>query len=219
MTSGKRRGRPPASESPASVDDILAASLRVFAERGFDGTSIAAVNRELGVSHNLIHQRFGSKEDLWFATVDWAFGKVERGMADIDPAPGNDLLGATRSTIVRFLELHAEHPEILRLVTVEGAVSSPRLTYLWDAHIGPSIMRFLAPLKTLVDAGVLSDADVRSLHFLVAHGATAPFSLVPLAEQMAPEDPRSTAAVREHAEFVADLVVAGLKARGADRSG
>ncbi|SDZ95803.1 MULTISPECIES: TetR/AcrR family transcriptional regulator [unclassified Mycobacterium] len=219
MTSEKRRGRPPASESPASVDAILAASLRVFAERGFDGTSIAAVNRELGVSHNLIHQRFGSKEDLWFATVDWAFGLVERGLADINPAPDTDLLGATRSTIVRFLELHAEHPEILRLVTVEGAVPSARLTYLWEAHIGPSIMRVLSPLKVLVDAGVLTEANIRSLHFLVAHGATAPFSLVPLAEQMAPEDPRSTAAVREHAEFVADLVVAGLKARGADRSG
>jgi TetR/AcrR family transcriptional regulator len=50
-------------------------------------------------------------------------------------------------------------------------------------------------LKPLFDLGVLSEIDIRSLHFLVAHGGTAPFSLVPFA--------------------VADVVVAGLRARGA----
>jgi TetR/AcrR family transcriptional regulator len=215
MTTGNRRGRPPADESPASADDILAAALRVFSERGFDGTSVAEINRELGVSHNLINRRFGSKDELWFAMVDWAFGRIEGGLAGVDPDPDPDPLIATRRTIVRFLELHAAHPEILRLVTVEAAAASPRLTYLWEAHIGPTIARVLAPLKVLVDAGVLTTTDIRSLHFLVAHGATAPFSLVPLAELLDPRDPRSPSAIREHAEFVADLVVGGLTARGA----
>ncbi|WP_433756719.1 TetR/AcrR family transcriptional regulator [Nocardia sp. CA-135398] len=187
----------------------------MFSERGFDGTSVAAINRELGVSHNLIHQRFGSKEALWFAMIDWAFGKIEGGLAELDTGAESDVVTATRHTIVRFLELHAAHPEILRLVTVEGASPSPRLTYLWETHIGPSIARVMAPLKVLVDAGVLTNADIRSLHFLVAHGATAPFSLVPLAELLDPQDPRRPTAVREHANFVADLVVAGLKAKGA----
>lgn len=215
MITENRRGRPPADESPASTDDILAAALRVFSERGFDGTSVAAINRELGVSHNLIHQRFGSKEELWFAMADWAFGQIEGGLVGVDPDTDPDPLTAIRRTIVRFLELHAAHPEILRLVTVEGAAPSDRLTYLWEAHIGPTVTKVLSPLKVLVDAGVLTTTDIRSLHFLVAHGATAPYSLVPLAEQLDPTDPRSPAAVRKHAEFVADLVVAGLKAREA----
>jgi TetR/AcrR family transcriptional regulator len=117
--------------------------------------------------------------------------------------------------LIQFLEVHARHPEILRLVTVEGATASPRLSYLFDAHICPLYARLTAPLKTLVDRGVLTDVDVRSLHFLVAHGGTSPFSLAPLAQMLEPIDPCDPTAARRHAEFVADLIVAGLRARGA----
>ncbi|WP_228800838.1 TetR/AcrR family transcriptional regulator [Nocardia terpenica] len=208
-----RRGRPPAELSPASLTEILGAALTVFAEHGFDGTSVAALNRELGVSHNLIHQRFGSKEGLWYATVDWAFGEIADHM-NVDVADG-DPLEAVRVTIVRFLQLHATHPQILRLVTVEGAIAGPRLDYLFDAHVGPLHARITGPLQVLVDRGVLTAADVATLHFVVAHGATAPFSLTPLARKLHAADPLDPEIVRGHAEFVADMVVAGLRARGA----
>ncbi|MFI5540942.1 TetR/AcrR family transcriptional regulator [Nocardia sp. NPDC051900] len=215
MATQTRKGRPPAELSPASLTDILAAALRVFAECGFDGTSVAALNRELGVSHNLVHQRFGSKERLWYATVDWAFGEIADHMSVDAELAERDLLEAVRVTIVQFLQLHATHPQILRLVTVEGATEGPRLTYLFDAHVGPLYHRITAPLKVLVDRGVLAEEDIRTVHFLVAHGATAPFSLVPLAARLNPLDPLDPAAARRHAEFVAGMVVAGLRARGA----
>jgi TetR/AcrR family transcriptional regulator len=207
-------GRPPAAEAPASLTDIYSAALKVFSEKGFDGTSVGALNRELGVSHNLMHRRFGSKEALWYATVDWAFGQIASELTADERSGAPDVLVAVRSTVLRFLEVHAEHPEILRLVAVEGAASSPRLTYLYEAHIGPLHARLTAPLKPLVDEGVLSEVDVRSLHFLIAHGGTAPFSLVPFACMLDPVDPRDPKAVRAHAQFIADMVVAGLRARG-----
>src|ERR1700694_1762551 len=71
----KRRGRPKAEDVPAALDDILAAALRAFATHGYEGVSVRTLNRELGVSHNLIHQRFGSKQDLWYSAVDRAFGQ------------------------------------------------------------------------------------------------------------------------------------------------
>jgi TetR/AcrR family transcriptional regulator len=215
MPGRKRTGRPPAAEAPASLTDILSAALRVFSEKGFDGTSVGALNRELGVSHNLMHRRFGSKEALWYATVDWAFGQIADELAGDDGLAEPDPLIAARHTIVRFLEVHARHPEMLRLVDVEGATASPRLDYLYEAHVAPLHARLTAPLKPLIDRGVLGEVDVRSLHFLVAHGGTAPFSLVPFAEMLNPVDPRDSEAVREHAEFVADMIVAGLRARGA----
>lgn len=190
-------------------------ALKTFAENGYEGTSAAALNRELGVSHNLIHQRFGSKEELWYAAVDWAFGQIADEITIDTELADSDLLDAIRLGLIQFLEVHARHPEMLRLVTVEGATPSPRLTYLFDAHIRPLYARLTAPLKTLVDRGVLTDVDVRSLHFLVAHGGTSPFSLAPLAKMLEPIDPCDPSSVRGHAEFVADLVVAGLRARGA----
>jgi TetR/AcrR family transcriptional regulator len=217
MQATKRVGRPPADDAPASLHDIFSTALKVFSEKGFDGTSVGALNRELGVSHNLMHRRFGSKEALWYATVDWAFGQIAWEMgADKEPLPlePEEPENIARQTVRRFLEVHATHPEILRLVAVEGATASPRLTYLYETHVHPLYARLTGPLKPLVDSGILSEADVRSLHFLVAHGGTAPFSLVPFARMLNPVDPLDPDAIRRHAEFVADMVVAGLRARG-----
>ena len=52
---------------------MLEAALVSFAELGYEGTSVRDLCRQLGVSHNLIHQRFGSKDDLWYAAVDHGF--------------------------------------------------------------------------------------------------------------------------------------------------
>jgi TetR/AcrR family transcriptional regulator len=217
MAGTKPAGRPPAAEAPASVTDIFSAALRVFSQKGFDGTSVGALNRELGVSHNLIHRRFGSKEALWYATVDWAFGQIADELRADDGLAAPDVLVAVRAMVLRFLEVHAKHPEMLRLVAVEGAAPSPRLTYLYEAHIAPLHAMLTAPLKPLVDRGMLSEVDVRSLHFLIAHGATAPFSSVPFAQMLDPTDPLDPEAVRAHAGFVADMVIAGLRARGAGK--
>ena len=50
--------------------DVLDLALDAFADQGYDGTSVREVCRRLGVSHNLIHERYGSKERLWYAAID-----------------------------------------------------------------------------------------------------------------------------------------------------
>jgi len=49
-----------------------------FATQGYEGTSVRDLNTRLGVSHNLINRRFGSKADLRRATADRWFGSSRR---------------------------------------------------------------------------------------------------------------------------------------------
>ncbi|MFI9534753.1 TetR/AcrR family transcriptional regulator [Nocardia fusca] len=217
--SRKGRGRPPAGDSPASVDEILTVALRVFARDGFAGASVAAINRELGVSHNLIHQRFGSKEALWYAVVDWIFTdvitllRIRPGRDDLPP------LEEFRVGIIRFLEIQAEYPDVVRLISMEAAIEGPRLTYLYDRHIEPMSVLLAEPLKPLLRQRILNRDDLRTLHFLITSGATAPFAQLPLATRIAPADPLATRAVRRHARLVADTIVAGIAARAARTPG
>ena len=51
---------------------------------------------------------------------------------------------------------------------IESETASPRLTYLYEAHVVPLAAGLLAPVKTLVDRGVLTEVDIRSLHFVIA---------------------------------------------------
>ncbi|MBY8872732.1 TetR family transcriptional regulator [Micromonospora sp. PLK6-60] len=60
---GRRPGRPDTREA------ILAAARAAFAERGFDAASIRAIAAAAGVDPALVHHYFGTKEELFRATV------------------------------------------------------------------------------------------------------------------------------------------------------
>ena len=68
----------------------------------------------------------------------------------------------------RLLEVYSRHSHTSRLVTMEAATANPRLTYSYEAHVVPLPLALLAPVKTLVDRGVLTEVDIRSLHFVIA---------------------------------------------------
>ena len=103
----RRRGRPPADDpSVIPTDALLDAALAAFAERGYEGTSVRELARTLGVSHNLIPQRIGAKDELWRRAVDHGFARLALALADVvvggDP-PGDDLV-KLRALVVRFVE-------------------------------------------------------------------------------------------------------------------
>src|SRR5690349_2643425 len=100
-------GRPRAEDSPATLDEIFRVSLQHFATLGYDGVSLRTLNRELGGSHNLLNGRFGSKEALWFATVDWAFAPLSRKMTGAFDPTFTDPLDQVRAFVRVFLEYSA----------------------------------------------------------------------------------------------------------------
>jgi AcrR family transcriptional regulator len=62
--SGRRPGR------PATREAILAAARAVFAERGFDGSSIRAIAAAADVDPALVHHYFGPKQRLFLAAIE-----------------------------------------------------------------------------------------------------------------------------------------------------
>jgi AcrR family transcriptional regulator len=204
-------GRPPAAQSPAPLEEILGAALRAFATHGYEGVSVRTLNRELGVSHSLINGRFGSKEALWYATVDWAFEPLVTKLASAFDPTLTDPLDQLRIAIRTFLLFSAEHPELLGLMDIEARQDTDRLTYIHDTYIQPALAPIERLLHHLADQGRIRPISLSAFHFLIAHGGAAPFTLVPLARHFDPADPLDPDAVVEHAGFVADLIIRGLK--------
>jgi TetR/AcrR family transcriptional regulator len=208
---GKRTGRPRAQDAPATLEQILDAAFRAFATHGYDGVSVRTLNRELGVSHNLIHQRFGSKQGLWYAAVDRAFGQQTTELATwFDPTLA-DPLEQLNHAIRRFVHYNAEHPELLGLMNIEGRVDSERLDYIYDNYIAPVIEPLGRLLDFLTSQGRIRPISLRALFFLVAHGAAAPFTLAPLARHFDRTDPRRPKQVSEQAALTADVITNGLR--------
>jgi AcrR family transcriptional regulator len=207
----KRTGRPRTEDAPVTVEQILDAAFRAFATYGYDGVAVRTLNRELGVSHNLIHQRFGSKQGLWYAAVDRAFGQQVAELATAFDPTLDDPLDQLNHTIQRFVRYSAERPELLGLMNIEGRVESERLDYIYDNYVGPA----LAPLGRLLDHltanGRIRPIGLRALFFLIAHGAAAPFTLAGLARHFDATDPLDPDEVAEHAVLTADVITSGLR--------
>ena len=69
-----RTGRRPGE--PDTRERIAEAARRLFAERGFDRTSIRAVAAEAGVDPALVHHYFGTKQRLFLEAVDFPIDAV-----------------------------------------------------------------------------------------------------------------------------------------------
>ncbi|SCG37395.1 TetR family transcriptional regulator [Micromonospora halophytica] len=81
----RRTGRRPGN--PDTRDAILAAARTAFAERGFDATSIRVIAAAAGVDPALVHHYFGSKDQLFRATVDIPVDPAELLPAVLAGAP------------------------------------------------------------------------------------------------------------------------------------
>ncbi|MBM3730518.1 MAG: TetR/AcrR family transcriptional regulator [Actinobacteria bacterium] len=173
MTAG--RGRPKLHTD----QQILEAALRMFATYGYDGMSLRSLNRELGLSHSAIHQRFGTKEDLYKAVIDHEFGTMFREIREhlrALPRPDSEL-GELQSQFKAFLIVSSKHPYLNRLMNNEGLEDSWHLDHIYKKYVQPS----LAPIRKLMDdlakKKVIKPTAVRTAFFLIAHGAAALFTL------------------------------------------
>jgi AcrR family transcriptional regulator len=204
------RGRPRTSDS-MPIEEILDKALSMFAALGYEGMSLRTLNRELGASHNLIHQRFGTKAELWRAAVDYGFGRLMRHMQGLFDPTISDPLEQLRLAVYRFVLYSADHPELVALMNIEGHQDTERLAYIYDTYIEVIVKDVARLLTHLADQGIIRPIPLRTFHFLLAHGATAPHALQPLATKFDPTSPCEPAALEEHARLVSTILVEGLR--------
>jgi AcrR family transcriptional regulator len=189
---------------------MMRAAADAFAVHGFDGVSLRTVNDQLGVSRNLLYQRFGSKEKLWRAVVDWAFQPFLAHLNSADDESA-DPMQRLRSFIYSFIEYSATRPYLAGIATQEGSATSDRLDYLYDNYVNPVRSRFRPILEELQRAGQMRPVPLEVLYFLITSGGTAPFEQIGFAARMGiPLDRQNPDQVHAYAEQVAEVLINGI---------
>ncbi|SDO91507.1 DNA-binding transcriptional regulator, AcrR family [Nakamurella panacisegetis] len=79
----RRRGRP-----GHDVASVLAASVEVFNERGYDGTSMEDLSARLGIGKSSIYHHVESKEELLRLALDQALTGLEEAAEEIKSSDG-----------------------------------------------------------------------------------------------------------------------------------
>jgi TetR/AcrR family transcriptional regulator len=186
--------------------DLLDLALDAFADQGYDGTSVREVCRRLGVSHNLIHERFGSKERLWYAAIEHGFNSLAAELAAAaNEAPGDEL-DRLRAILVRYVEVTAERPALIRIVNHEAARPGGRLDHVYRLYIRPAHRIADMVLRDLAAAGRVRPVSPSVLHFLVGHGAGGIVSLPALSSRF----PGGEGSLTDQAREAVDVVLRGI---------
>jgi len=203
------RGRPRAGEE---IDTalLLLAALDAFAETGYDGMSVRELGRRLGVSHALLTARFGSKESLWFAAMEYALAEAEQTWREVADSPELDDLEALRRGVVRQVLFSAAHPQVLRIMSHEGAIDSPRVRFVIDRFVNPLRPGVERLLARLVAAGRIRPVPYATLHYLVTFGGGALFANPVESALLGASAHPDEEEIRAHAEAVADVLIAGI---------
>ncbi|MEU6381763.1 TetR/AcrR family transcriptional regulator [Streptomyces sp. NPDC046909] len=210
--SPRRPGRPGA-DTPAVPEggSILQRGLEAFAELGYDHASARELARRLGVSHNFINDRYGSKAAFWRAVLDHALG------TDLEPLPWTeeavDEAERLRRAIAGFYRGAVHTPLVGRIFVDEFSQDTERLDYLYERYIGPMVQGMLPCVERLVASGRMAPIPMHVLFFAVVPPVSGMVD-GPLAQRLGRSEPATPEQLAFMADRLAELVVNGLLATG-----
>lgn len=198
------------ADAPPARERILAAALTAFSSGGFQGASTRQIARDARVTHQLVTHYFATKQALWEAVVNSVFEPF--GTAIYNRFEG--LRGVEPRTVAKlvmkeFVVKSAQQPELNRIVLQEAKAGGDRMGWLVATHVIPFrdlIIRLLAPL------GVRDgDPALAGVYYaLVGAGATI-FSAAQECRLLFGTDPFERSFVEDHAERVAEMVLASIE--------
>jgi AcrR family transcriptional regulator len=121
MQTGVRRGRP--GHDPESV---LRGAVKVFNERGYDGTSMEDLARELGITKSAIYHHVAGKEELLRLGVDRALDGLFAVLDEISVMEAPAIVRLEELARRSVLLLVAELPFVTLLLRVRGNTKAER---------------------------------------------------------------------------------------------
>lgn len=119
--SAKKQKRPAGREhNPARTRGrILSVATQEFSRRGYDGARVDEIMRRSKVSKNLVYHYFDSKEKLFVAVLDAAYGRMRARLGELVLDPAHPV-EAIRTLIDALFRYWNEAPDFIGLLASEN---------------------------------------------------------------------------------------------------
>jgi TetR/AcrR family transcriptional regulator len=224
---GRKRGRERVYNVEKTREAILNAAEAVFAEHGFDGTSVDAIAAEAGYNKSLIFQYFGDKLSLYAQVLKRAdreanelLARVFAPLLEDETAPFHapqlrNFLVTMMQTLFDYL---LEHPRFVRMLTWEMAEGWQTYAQIASQFSTEDRDQFETLFHRARSAGLFRSGFIPTLQLAtVGQVCLTYLASLPLYQRLLPE--QDVAAVENLAQaraYLVDFVVAGMMADPAE---
>ena len=108
----RRPGRPSSRKAGTTRQDLLHAAIDLFGERGFEGVSLSQIAGKAGTDIGLTRYYFGSKEELWKASIDHLAQLLTAELNQIVETEAVSHTGQMKAVIRWFVMMSARYPQL-----------------------------------------------------------------------------------------------------------
>lgn len=163
--SGVAQARPGEVETESVPQRLLAAATRLFAEHGFETTSVQQIVDAAGVTKGAMYHYFGSKDDLLYEIYARVLrvqtARMEQAADSTEPVPQRlhavaaDVVATTAAnlddTVIFFRSMHLLHPDKQAEVRAERRRYHERVRELIEEGQANGDFRTDKPAELVVD--------------------------------------------------------------------
>lgn len=220
---GRKRGRERVYDAERTRETILNAAETVFAEHGFDGTSVDAIAAEAGYNKSLIFQYFGNKLGLYTEVLKQA-DRETNALLDRAFAPflmdertefQAQQLKAFLETMIRTVfDYLLDHPRLVRILMWEMAEGWRTYAQIASQFSTEDRDQFERIFERVRGTGLFRSDFVPALQLAtVGQMCLTYLASLPLYQTMLPEqDLASVESLARAREYIVNFVVVGMMA-------
>jgi len=198
---GGPTGRDKVRDADRSREVILDAAERLFAERGYEATSLADVGRVAGVSRATPGYFFGSKAELHRAVIERCFADVRQAVREGQAralASGHSPEVVLAGAVADYADFVAARPNFVRLIEREALSDRtvlegmPLRLAVWQEALAAFRQELGLDISDTTEAAHLLLSLVALTWFPIIHGKTflKAVGLDPAAPQLAEQRKR-----------------------------
>jgi TetR/AcrR family transcriptional regulator len=177
----------PRRKGEVTAARILDAAEELFAERGYEGTTLRDVAARVGLRIPSLYNHFESKEALYAAVLERGFGPVLALLDEVVTAAAARRLDSGEM-VDRVMQLLAEHPALPSLILHETLAGGPRLTPMLRTWIGPAFARAAELVEATPSSRAWPAELVPLLVLAMYHVVVGYYTIAPLYRDLAGVD-------------------------------
>ena len=121
----------------------------LFADRGFDGTSVEEIAAHAGVSKPVVYEHFGGKEGLYAVVVDREVRALETSIKDALAAPNANYREIIERGTLAMLDYIDACPDGFRIIARDSSMASAKTTSVADTS--PTFASILSDITARVE--------------------------------------------------------------------